>query len=110
MRASLKLLHNTNKNILSNSISGMPVIEASIKLYFINTSVSGSEPETIVQCLVCHSISFSDLTCFMVENVLLHTHLLPNIEYIFCAKSFSLGNLSLLTNFPKLYTVRSSDS
>jgi len=30
---------------------------------------------------------FSDLICFMVENVLSHTHVLPNIKHIFSAKS-----------------------
>jgi len=29
----------------------------------------------------------------------------PNIEYIFSAKSFSLGNSTLLTNFQKLSAV-----
>jgi len=48
---------------------------------------------------------FSDLTCFIVENALSHTHVFPNIECIFSAKSFSLGNLSLLTNFHKLSAV-----
>ena len=42
---------------------------------------------------------FLDLTCYIVENVLSHTYVLPNIECVFSAKSFSLGNLSLLTNF-----------
>jgi len=35
----------------------------------------------------------------MVENVLSHTYVLPNVEDIFSAKSFILENLSLLTNF-----------
>jgi len=42
---------------------------------------------------------FSDVTCFMVVDVLSHTYVLPNIECNFSAKSFSLGNLSLLTDF-----------
>jgi len=35
----------------------------------------------------------------MLENVLSHTYVLPNVDRIFSAKSFSLGNLSYLTNF-----------
>ena len=46
---------------------------------------------------------FLDLTSFIVENVLSHTYVLPNIECIFSAKSFSMGNLSLLTNFQNLF-------
>jgi len=42
---------------------------------------------------------FLDLICFMLENVLSHTYVLPNVDRIFSAKSFSLGNLSYLTNF-----------
>jgi len=34
--------------------------------------------------------------------VLSHTYVHPNIEYIFSAKSFSLGIPLLLTNFQKL--------
>ena len=57
-----------------------------------------------------HSISVFtvDLTCFNVENVRGLTHVLhvfPNVQRIFSAKSFSLGNLFLLTNFQKLFTV-----
>jgi len=49
---------------------------------------------------------FLDLTCFMVENVLSRTYVLPNVERIFSAKSFSLGNLSLLANFlDALYSI-----
>ena len=43
-----------------------------------------------------------DLTSCIVENVLSHTYVLPNIECMFSAKSFSLGNLSLLNNFQNL--------
>jgi len=35
----------------------------------------------------------------MAEKLLSHTYVLPNVEGNFSAKSFSLGNLSLLTNF-----------
>jgi len=40
-----------------------------------------------------------------IENVFSHTRVLPNIEGIFSAKSFRLGNISLLTNFQKLFAV-----
>jgi len=49
---------------------------------------------------------FLDLACFMVEKVLSHTYALPNMAYTFSAKSFSLGILSLLTNFQKLSTAQ----
>ena len=45
---------------------------------------------------------FIDLTSYIVENVLSHTYVLQNIEWIFSVKFFSLGNLSLLTNFHNL--------
>ena len=48
---------------------------------------------------------FLDSTSFIVENVLSHTYVLSNIEFIFSAKSFSLGNLSLLTNLQNLFWV-----
>jgi len=44
----------------------------------------------------------------MAEDILLHTYVLTNIECIFSGKSFSLRNLSLLTNFQKLSTVQSN--
>jgi len=53
---------------------------------------------------------FLDLTYFIVETGLSHTHVFPNIECIFCAKSFSLGYLSLLSNFEKLSTVSNTVS
>jgi len=37
--------------------------------------------------------------------ILSHMYVFPNGERIFIAKLFSLGNLSLLTNFQKLITV-----
>jgi len=44
---SLKLLHNSNKNLLQ--INAMPVVEASLKLSFLyqHQYVSGSKSETI---------------------------------------------------------------
>jgi len=44
-------------------------------------------------------ILFLDLTCFIVENVFSRVCI---SKHIFIAKSFSLGNLSLLTNFQKV--------
>jgi len=55
--------------------------------------------------VLCHSISVLDLTCFVVENLFSCTYVFPNIKCIFSAKSFSFGNLHLLTNFLKLSTV-----
>jgi len=58
-----------------------------------------------------HSVSLFtvDLTCFNVENVRGLTQALyvfPNVQRkLFSVKSFSLGNLFLLTNFQKLFTV-----
>jgi len=55
--------------------------------------------------VVCHSISVFRFDCFIVENVLSHTYVLPNVECIVNAKSFSLANLSQLTNFQKLSAI-----
>jgi len=57
-----------------------------------------------------HSISVFtvNLTCFNVENVRGLTHVLcvfPKVQLIFSAKSFSLGNIFLLTNFQKLFSL-----
>jgi len=65
----------TNRNLLHNSVSGMLVVEVSLTLCFINISVSG-----IASRMLSSSVSsairflFSELTCFIVENVLSHTH------------------------------------
>jgi len=54
--ASLKLLHNSN--LLQISISGMPLVEASLTLLFVyQYQCYWCKYETIVQCFVCHSIS-----------------------------------------------------
>jgi len=53
---------------------------------------------------------FLDLTCFIVENVLSHTYVFPNIKCIFSAKSFTLENLTLLPNFQKLFAVSNTVS
>jgi len=77
------------------------VVALSIPVFSIS-----SKSETIAQCLLSAiRFLFLNLTCFMAENVLSHTYVLPNIECIFSAKSFPLGNLSLLSNVQKLCTV-----
>jgi len=45
-----------------------------------------------------------------VRSLLLLIYDFPNIERIFSEKSFSLGNLFLLINFQKLFTVSNSVS
>jgi len=42
--------------------------------------------------------------------VLSHMYVFPHVKRIFIAKFFSLGNLSLLTNFQKLFTVSNTVS
>ena len=42
--------------------------------------------------------------------VLSHMYVFPNVKRIFSAKSFSLGKLSLLANFQKLFTVSNTVS
>ena len=117
VRASLKVLHTTvpKSKLLQISVSGMPAVEASLKLYrsFGNTSVSGGKSETMVLCFVCHYIYVFtvDLTCFIVENVRTLAHVCVSERRAhFNAKYFSLGNLSLLTNFQKLFTVTNTVS
>jgi len=84
--ASWKL--SINSNLLQISISGMPVVEASLQHHrsFINTNVSGSKSETIVQCFVCHSIAV--FRCDLLHSiesvctVLSRTYVLLNFEPI----------------------------
>jgi len=100
---SLKLLHNSN--LLQISISGSQVVEASLTISFLyQYHCWWWKSENIIQCFVCHPI-------YVFRFSLLHrrkcnfTYLLyvvPSIECIFSPKSFSSGNLSLLTNFQKL--------
>ena len=68
----------------------------------INTSFSGASRRLSSSVSSVIRFLFLDLTSFIVENVLSHTYVFPNIECIFSAKSLSLANLSLLTNFQKL--------
>jgi len=73
----------------------------------------GSKSDNTIQCFVCRSISVFvvDFTCFIVENVRsLLFHMFPNLERIFKAKCFSLGNLFLLINFQKLFAVSNTFS
>jgi len=55
----------------------------------------------IVQCSTCYSISVFTFY-FIVENVFSNVCI---SKHIFIAKSFSLGNQSLLTNFQRLSVV-----
>ena len=66
---------------------------------FITTSASG-----IVQCFVCHSICVFRFDLFH-RTKFTHAHVCVSIECNFSAKSFSLKNLSSLTNFQKLCAV-----
>jgi len=100
--ASIKLLHKSK--LLQFSISGMRVIEVSLTLSFLYQYqyVSCSKSKTIVQCLVCNSIS-------VFKFDLLHGwNCAPNIKCIFCATFFSFGSISLLPNFQKLSAVLSN--
>jgi len=48
---------------------------------------------------------FLDLTCFVVENALSHKYdVFPNIRCIFSAKSFCLGNPSLLSSLRQMHS------
>jgi len=81
-------------NLLQISISAMPVAEASLTLSFLYQYqyVRDSKSEIMLWCCVCHSV-------FVFRFDLLHRRKSsPNIECIFSAKSFSLWNLSQLTN------------
>ena len=55
--------------------------------FYVSSNLCGSKSEIILQCFVYHSIYIFGLFCFIVENVLSHTFVLPNIEWIFNAKS-----------------------
>jgi len=93
MSASLKSLHNINKQFITNLISAMPVAEVSLTLSFLYQYqyVRDSKSEIMLWCCVCHSV-------FVFRFDLLHRRKSsPNIECIFSAKSFSLWNLSQLT-------------
>jgi len=75
-------------NLLHISISPMPVVEASLTLFFLchYQYLSGSKWR-LVQCFVCHSI-FLDFTCFVVENILSHT-------FVLTKRAFLVQNLSV---------------
>jgi len=67
---------------------------------FSDTIIRLSIPVLVVQVRVYPPVLrlpfdfFFDLNCFIVENVLSHTYVFPNVQCIFSVKSFSLGNLS----------------
>jgi len=84
----------------------MAVVGASLTLSFlIDTSVSGSKWRLLSSVSSAIRFLFLDLTCFIVENVLLDKYVFQNIQCNFSVKSFSVRNLSLLTNFQKLSSV-----
>jgi len=83
------------------------VVEASLPLcyhFFIN-SVSGASRRLSSSVSPAIRFLFLDLTCFIADNVHSHTYVFSNIECIFSAKSFSLKNLSLLSNFENVSAV-----
>ena len=97
-----------NSNLLQISISGMPVVEASLTLSFLCLSMLVVASRRLSSS-VSSTIRFLFSTWLLrVENVVSHMYVLPNIEFIFSVKSFNLGNQSLLTNFQKLSTVYSN--
>jgi len=61
---------------------------------FINTSVSGSKWRISSGVSSAIRLLFLVLSCFIVENVLLHTYVFQNIECNFSAKYFRMRNLS----------------
>ena len=72
------------------------------------SSPAPAPPPPLVADLRSISVFIVDLTCFNVENIRGLTHVLyvfPNVQRMFSANSFTLGNLFLLANFQKLFTV-----
>jgi len=99
-----------NSNLLQIFISAGCLRSSLLRHYhfFINNSVCGARRRLSSSVSSAIRFLFLDLTCFIVENVLSHTSytfVFPNIECMFSAKSFSLRNLCLLTNFQKLSAV-----
>jgi len=91
-------------------LSGSAPVEASLTLssFINNRPTSISKSATIVQCFVRHSIFVFKFDLLHLKNCTLTHVYFPNIQCIYSAKSFSLGNLSLLTKFQKLFTVWSN--
>jgi len=64
-----------NNNLLQISISGMPVIEASLTLWsFISTSVGEGSQRLSSSVSTAIRFLFLYLNCFIVENVLSQTY------------------------------------
>jgi len=102
--ASLKLLHNSKYQFITKSyqsdacdrgFSDTIVLLSIPMLVVARWRLSTSVPPAI-------RFLFLHFTCFIVENVFSNVYI---SKHIFIAKSFSLGNLSLLTNFQRLSTV-----
>jgi len=70
--------------------------------FIVNTSVSGASYR--LSSSVSSAIGFL-FWLASLQKMYSHTHVFTKIECIFSAKSFSLGNLSLLTSFQKLSTI-----
>jgi len=105
VRPSLKVLYSTQQQNATYYIQTSVRWDACGR-GFLDSIVPLSMPVLVVasqrlsfSVLPAIGFLFLDSTCFIVENVLSHTYVLPNIECIFSAKSFSLRNLSVLTNF-----------
>ena len=60
---------------------------------FINTNVSSSKSETIVQCSACHSISVFTFPCFIVGNVF--SHVCTVFPTIVVLRNFSICEIYL---------------
>jgi len=102
MSASLKLLQNSEWQIVTNAYQ----CDACGRGGFSDTIVPLSIPILVAASRRLSSSVASDIrflflhfTYFIVENVFSHVCI---SKHNFIAKSFSLRNLSLLTNFQKL--------
>ena len=100
---SLKLLHNSNKNLLQ--INAIPVVEVSLTLSFpyqyqyVNILVAASRRSLTVLRLTFDLCFAFDLLHSRKCSPLSHIYALVNAERIFIAKCFSLGNLFMLIIF-----------
>jgi len=111
--ASLKLLHNSQQPFITNLHQWHACSRS-----FYDTTVPLEIPVLVaasrrMSCFVCYSISIFtvDLTCFIVQNVRIATYVCVSKRWAhFSAKSFSLGNLSLLTNVRKLFSASNTVS
>jgi len=106
LSASLKLLHNSIQKFITNLYqwyvySGVLPWQCRS---FINITVSGSKLETIVQCFFCHSISVFKFDLFHSRKCV-YSHTRTSYVFSKIPYMFSLGSLSILTNYQKLSTL-----